>query len=504
MNKPVIAHMREKDRETQSLTNHLCETSDLARQFADKIGLKEIGEITGLLHDLGKACEEFQNYLGSATGLIDPDQDEYIDVSSKKGEIDHSSAGAQLIYKHFYNKGFEGIITAQILALCIASHHSGLIDCIAPDGEDKFTKRINKSDEKTHLQEAVSNLDDTVTQKIDKVISNDIERKIVEKLESLIEPNDSKETLAFKYGLLIRFLLSCLLDADRLSTADFEDPYKTSKRNYGKYQPWKKLIQRLDKKINEFEHKKLKNEVDKIRSQVSQDCLQFSTKPKGIYQLTVPTGGGKTLASLRFALNHAAHYKMDRIFYIVPYTSIIDQNADQIRNILEDKGPNGQFLDKVVLEHHSNLTPEKESYRQNLLSENWDAPIVFTTQVQFLESLFSAGTRGARRMHQLANSVIIFDEIQTLPIRCVHMFNVAIRFLVHDCGSTVVLCTATQPLLDKIEPAHRAISIKTDQKIISNEDDLYDKLRRVNVLDRRKVGGWNENEISELVKQVWW
>ena len=173
-------------------------------------------------------------------------------------------------------------------------------------------------------------------------------------------------------------------------------------------------------------------------------------KPKGIYQLTVPTGGGKTLASLRFALNHAAHHKMDRVFYVIPYTSIIDQNADEVRKILEDRDQNGNYLDQVVLEHHSNLTPEEESHRHNLLAENWDAPVVFTTQVQFLEALFGAGTRSARRMHQLANSVIIFDEVQTIPINMIHMLNVALRFLVDDCGATVVLCTATQPPLDKV------------------------------------------------------
>ena len=238
-----------------------------------------------------------------------------------------------------------------------------------------------------------------------------------------------------------------------------------------------------------------------MRNKISQGCLTFSTKPKGIYQLTVPTGGGKTFASLRFALNHAAHHKMDRIFYIIPYTSIIDQNADEVRKILEDKDDHGHYLDKVVLEHHSNLTPEEETQRQNLLSENWDAPIVFTTQVQFLEALFGSGTRGVRRLHQLTNSVIIFDEVQTIPVRCVHMFNVALRFLVHSCGSTVVLCTATQPLLDKVNPVQRALEIQPEQQMIPDVKELFKKLRRVEVFDRRKVGGWSDEEVMELAKQ---
>ena len=217
-------------------------------------------------------------------------------------------------------------------------------------------------------------------------------------------------------------------------------------RNNNKYPSWETLIERLNVKVNVFETKPERNEVDELRSRVSESCLEFSTKPKGIYQLTVPTGGGKTFASLRFALNHAKEHSMDRVFHIIPYTSIIDQNAEEVRKIMEEKDSKGNYLNKVVLEHHSNLTPEEETHRQSLLSENWDAPIVFTTQVQFLEALFGSGTKNARRVHQLANSVIIFDEIQTLPVRCVHMFNVAIRFLVHDLwrdGSTLHRHTTT-------------------------------------------------------------
>ncbi len=193
---------------------------------------------------------------------------------------------------------------------------------------------------------------------------------------------------------------------------------------------------------------------------------------------------------------------MDRIFYVIPFTSIIDQNADEVKKILEDKNNDGKYLDKIVLEHHSNLTPEEETKRQNLLSENWDAPIVFTTQVQLLETLFGSGTRSVRRMHQLTNSIIIFDEVQTIPVRCVYMFNIALRFLVNNCSATIVLCTATQPLLDKIEPIQRSLSITQEQKIIRNEKELFRKLKRVEVFDkRREIGGWAVDEVANLAKQ---
>lgn len=503
-----IAHIRKKDKDCndpQYLWEHLSEASVLAKQFAGKIGLDKSGEVLGLLHDLGKASAEFQNYIRSANGLIDPDEDGYTDVAAKKGKVDHSSAGAQVVYKHLWEKGSEGRIAAQVLSLPIASHHSGLIDCLSPNGADNFTRRIEKPEESTHVSEALSNLDEQEKQALEKLLADDVlVKQLIEKLKSLKEENDHQDTLMFKYGLLVRFLFSCVIDADRLNTADFEFPKNSQIRNYGNYHPWETLLQRLDTKLSEFENKAEKNEVDELRSQVSQACLEYSAKPKGIYQLKVPTGGGKTLASLRFALNHAAQHKMDRIFYVIPYTSIIDQNADEVRKILEDRDENGQFLDKVVLEHHSNLTPEEETKRQNLLAENWDAPVVFTTQVQFLEALFGSGTRGARRMHQLANSVIIFDEIQTLPIRVVHMFNLAIRFLVNNCDATVVLCSATQPLLDKVEPAQRALSITPERCIIQHEVELFEKLKRVEVFDGRKTGGWTDEDVAERVEHELW
>ena len=493
MKKKFIAHRREKDGEPQLLSDHLRQVSFLAGQFANKIGLKEAGRLVGLLHDLGKATDEFQRYIQSATGRIYPDSDEYIDPVAQKGKIDHSSAGAHVIFRELSGKGTEGVIAAQLLSLCIASHHSGLIDCLLPDGNNNFQRRMDKLDTKTHTEEALSSLDDSERERIDKLFTKELSTELLTKLKSLKEENDSKETLMFKYGLLTRFLFSCLIDADRLNTADFEFPQNKTIRNQNRYPSWNLLIERFNRKKFENRNKV----VDALRSRISQACLEFSIKPKGLYQLTVPTGGGKTFASLRFGLHHAKKHQMDRIIYVIPYTSIIDQNAEEVRKVLEKDDDKG----KIVLEHHSNLTPDEETRRQNLLSENWDAPIVFTTSVQFLEALFSAGTRGARRMHQLANAVIIFDEVQTIPIRCVHMFNVALRFLVKGCGSTAVLCTATQPLFDKIEKKERALEILPEQQMMSDVKGLFRDLKRVEMHDRRKPGGWAEKEVVELVNQ---
>lgn len=499
----LIAHRR-KDGKEQLLRTHLIEASQLAEGFAAKIGLPEIGRVLGLLHDFGKASELFQGYLRSKQGLISPDEDGYVDA--KRGEVDHSTAGAQLVFEKLANRGKEGKILAQFLALAIASHHSGLIDCLKPDGFNEFKRRIEKSYNDTNFKEARDKLRD-IEEQLDEILAQPIEKQFFAKIfERMKEPDDnSKLNLIFKQGLMARFLLSCLLEADRLNTADFEHPGNEAIRNYGKYVPWDALVERLEAKYAEYAEKTAQMppgralEVNLLRAQVAQACLDAAEKHKGIYQLTVPTGGGKTEASLRFALHHARAHKMERIFYIVPYITIIDQNADKIRAILEKEEERG----KVVLEHHSNFVPTDDTrYRHNLLAENWDAPIVFTTQVQFLETLFGYGTRDARRMHQLANSVIIFDEVQTLPIRITNMFTTALRFLTHDCGATVVLCTATQPPLDTLPNMYRSLKILQEQKIIQDEEALFQRLKRVEVHDARKPGGLTNPEIADLTERA--
>jgi len=496
----LIAHRRQDGKE-QSLHTHLIETSELAGQLAGKVGFSEIGKIAGLLHDFGKASKEYQDYLKTNEGLINPDEDNY--SKAKHGEVDHSTAGAQLVYEKLASRGQDGKILAQFLALAIASHHSGLIDCLKPDGFNEFQRRIGKDDKDTHLEDAREKLPD-IEKQLDEILTQPIEKKFFEKIMGMKDA-EKDVTLPFKHGLLARFLLSCVLEADRLNTADFEHPDNEAIRNYGKYVPWEALIERLEAKYAEYAQKTAQMEpgraleVNQLRAQVAQACLEAAEKPKGIYQLTVPTGGGKTEASLRFALHHAKAHNMDRVFYIVPYITIIEQNAEKIRGILERADERG----KVVLEHHSNFVPEDDTrYRHNLLAENWDAPIVFTTQVQFLEALFGSGTRDARRMHQLANSVIIFDEVQNVPLKITHMFNAALRFLTHDCGATVVLCTATQPPLDKLPNEYRRLTIVPEYQIIQNPQELFEKLKRVEVHDERKPGGWTNAEIADLAERA--
>lgn len=498
-NKGPLAHVS-KDGRPHLLQNHLKEVGRMAGEFAEKIGLPSLGELMGLLHDLGKYSVAFQSYLLSATGYLNPDADEYVDADKMKGKIDHSSAGAQYIWESLKNKDHLYQLAAQMMSLCIASHHSGLIDCVSSEGTDSFSKRMSKPKNRTHLDEVKKKIDEPIQKRVDKLlVSDSIEHELIQRLPLLFNGGESLEIREFMLGFLVRFLFSTLIDADRLNSADFANIFEACERYNGAYPGWQALIEKLDAHITGF---KIRNQVDIIRNEVSSTCLNFSRRGKGLFHLTVPTGGGKTLASLRFALHHAKHHEMDRIVYVVPYTSIIDQNAETVRSILEGVDEESRKQSKqIVLEHHSNLTPEKDTWQGKLLSENWDAPITFTTAVQFLESLFAGGTRGARRMHQLANSVIIFDEIQTLPIKTIHLFNNAVNFFVKQCGSTVVFCTATQPLLDQVDASKGMAKLSENPHIMPDTEKLFKNLRRVEIIDARKNGGWTGNDVADCVRE---
>ena len=501
-NSRPIAHVREKDGEIQTVGQHLLGVAKIAKKAAAKLGLNEAGELIGLLHDLGKYSEEFQQYIQSATGVIDPDADDYVDAAGKKGKVDHSTAGAQAIWEALSQQGQLQSITAQILALCIASHHSGLIDCIESNSHtspwDKFSNRMRKSEDRAHLEEVLSKMDEAIRQGFQQLLASPtLHESVINKLTAIGKQNKgSGLTASFKQGLLVRLLFSCLIDADRVDTADFENPIAAQKRLKGNYTGFDKLIERLEIKLSGF---KADTKVNEIRQQISEHCLNHANSKPGIFTLSVPTGGGKTLASLRFALNHAKTHNLERIIYIIPFTSIIDQNAEETRKILEPIGSGDEG--NIVLEHHSNLTPEEQTWKTKILSENWDAPVVYTTMVQFLETLFGSGTRGARRMHQLSKSVLIFDEIQTLPINCVHLFNNAIHFLVDHCGSSVVLCTATQPLLNEVDPKKGRIELAPNSEIMPKVNELFVDLRRVDVQNLQKDGEWSFDEVAQQAIQ---
>jgi CRISPR-associated endonuclease/helicase Cas3 len=326
------------------------------------------------LHDLGKYSRAFQEYLRRVTLSEDTEQPD-----PERGKIDHSTAGAQKIWLSLNSRGALERAVGEILAICVASHHSGLIDCIAPSGFDNLSRRMDKAYAESHFDEALTSAEPQITEAYKQQLDDP---KLIGALRAIVAricQTDRNETIRrSKIGLLTRFLFSCLIDADRTDTADFSNRAAASLRQHGRYTEWRALAGLLEHKLEGFSDA---SAIDKLRKQVSESCLSAAVRPKGTYLLTVPTGGGKTLASLRFALNHAAKWNMDRVIYVSPYTSIIDQYASVVRGVLE---PEGTEFASVVLEHHSNLTPLKQTWRSKILSENWDSPVVFTTAVQLL------------------------------------------------------------------------------------------------------------------------
>jgi len=493
----------------QALEEHLSGVAERSELFAQAFGLPLPARLVGFSHDEGKVSSIFQQYIRSATGILDPEDEEFVDAKGLKGKIDHSSAGAQRLWQAAAQGKAPPAnrLFAQMLALCICSHHSGLIDCLGPDGEGVFDKRMDRGDEKTHLREVREAFGEgfgAPGEQVLPAVMAEMRSRLAATLKA--EPSSYCEGCSlgdsrachirnplawFSLGLTTRMLFSCLVDADHTDSADAEHPDNAGLRSLDAA-PWPRLVDRLEKRLAEFHGD---HDIDAIRRDISAHCLTRATSPKGVFTLTVPTGGGKTLAGLRFALHHAAHHGMSRIINVIPFTSIIDQNAQVARGILEQ----GEAFGSVVLEHHSNLTPEKESPRTQLAAENWVAPVIYTTMVQFLESLFRGGTRNARRMHRLAGAVIVFDEIQTLPVNCAHLFCNAVNFLVRECGASVVLCTATQPLLDRLaRPELGVLSLGPRCELMPERDALFDQLKRTEILDETKPGGWSRAEIADL------
>nr|WP_284675820.1 CRISPR-associated helicase Cas3' [Neisseria subflava] len=501
-----IAHVRKADGQPQFLQTHLTETAEIAKSLAAKLDLDQAGELLGLMHDFGKYSRKFQKYIHDETGLFNPDLDD--EESTPNGsKVDHSTAGAQWVYRELRKFGVAqgiGELFGQTLGLCIASHHGeGLIDCLDGEGNPKWIERFNKTDELTHLTECEQNADEAVQQKARELAGENLIRSLLKAVKPILfDQTTNSKIKEFYLGCLTRFLFSCLIDADRINSSDFEREAQKEVHRLTEKPDWQPAIDKLEAKLAGFENR---YPIDEIRRRISDDCLKRAADSQGIYTLTVPTGGGKTLASLRYALHHAQKHNLDRIIYIIPYTSIIDQNAQAVREILGEDW---------VLEHHSNLEPEKQSWQDKLLSENWDKPIVFTTMVQFLDAWFGGGTRGARHIHPMTDAVLIFDEIQTLPVKCVHLFCNVLNWLTAFGKSTAVLCTATQPLLGESGlqnfpegkresiAARGLLRLPENAEIMGKHQDLdrlFTDLSRVEIRFNEKAGGWNVEEAGAFL-----
>ena len=423
---------------SQKLMDHLLGVSDLAKEFANEFGNGDWASLAGFWHDLGKYQTDFQNYIRTVSGY------EIIEDSDSPKRVDHSTAGAiyadQQLPKNL----------SLVLAYIIAGHHSGL-----PDYESAEHPRASLKERLFHKEF------------LEKTLASEPPSEVLKCIVPQTRPNPSGD-----FSLWVRMLFSCVVDADCLDSERFSEIEKHDQRKSLSSITISDLKTIFTKYMNDFSSFIKESDVNNIRQSVLKQAIEKAKLPSGIFTFTVPTGGGKTLSSMAFALNHAELHKKKRIIYVIPYTSIIEQTADVYRRIFGE----------TVVEHHSNLDPEKESQVSKLATENWDAPIIVTTAVQFFESLFSARTSQARKLHNIVNSVVILDEAQLLPLKYLKPIIHYLQNLSDNYGVTLVLCTATQPALNEFEtPEMTFHGLKSTTEIIDSVDSLFQSLKRISV-----------------------
>jgi len=493
------AHYRIIDGQIQTVEEHLIGVGMLCSEYARGHGFEWTGKLLGLLHDFGKYTSKFYDYITEGIRR------------EKEGEpplsrtVDHGKYGAIFLCRHYPQNNICDKVMLEILAMVICYHHGGLEDYITDDLDCKLVNRC-----KTDGQSEEDAYKEACTKFFDRVLNQsemeEIFQKSSEEFRKYMQSREKPDQ--FDLHLLIKILYSCLIDADRYDTYCFIQKNNIIERiNEAEISElWDVFDKRLavtEKSLRDKVTKSdLESRIHTLRQDIWNQCSDYGDKPEGIYTLTVPTGGGKTLSSLRYAINHARKYHKKRIIYVLPFTSIIEQNAAVIRNALDA----GDYL----LEHHSNVIHEDFNYENNnndnsdekweyyrLLTEQWTTPIIITTMVQFLNTLFAGGTQSIRRLHNITEAILIFDEIQALPINCISLFNKTINYLHRECRNTVILCTATQPYLDRVE--HR---IFVDGEIISDLEEKFKAFKRIEVKPAIKKGGMNVSELGEFVKQI--
>lgn len=418
----LLAHgATDEHPEGQSIEAHLKGTGELAETFAAEFGAAANGKLCGLAHDIGKYSDEFQLRLRGGK------------------KVDHATAGAIECFK----------IKAAFEAVCVIGHHSGLPnvghkDADTTESQTFFGRKLRA--EQGGIPDYRKNWNGHI---------------------ALPQDYFRPSGRGFATAFYIRMLYSCLVDADYIDTETFMN----GDAGRGNYEPLSALCDKLTAYISKWNNPT--REIDILRQKILNSCINNSGNPRGMFTLTVPTGGGKTVASMAFALNHAVANSMKRIIYVIPYTSIIEQNAKVFRDILGQEN---------VVEHHSQVSHELSEdadeleYRSALATENWDAPVIVTTAVQFFESLYANRSSKCRKLHNIANSVIIFDEAQMIPSNNLRPCVAAIAELVRAYNATAVLCTATQPAIDEM-----LLEYSKKESVVElcpDVDGMFEKFRR--------------------------
>ena len=474
-----IAHIHPNGK-TQTVREHCRQAASYASRVLKAIGMEKTAFLAALLHDMGKCKDEFSEYISAGT--------------ARRGSVNHTFCGVRFVLEKWHEvnlTGYEGV-TAELLAYAIGAHH-GLFDCIDEHQRSGFYHRLTK--EGIGYKEAADNY---LEQCADWKELNTLFEASVNEMTALLgrvsamsqQPDDSEanEETAFYIGLLQRMLLSAVIEGDRRDTAEFmnDDVFPEWPENMRTI--WSTRLAFMEQKLIGFPHEKA---IDQARHTISNSCAAAAHNPGGVYRLNVPTGGGKTLSSLRYALTHAQKWNKSRNIFTSPLLSILDQNAEVIRRYIGD--------DTLIVEHHSNLVePENEPERLReleLMTDTWESPIIITTLVQLMNTCFSGKTSAVRRFHSLCNSIIVIDEVQTVPEKMLTLFNLAVNFLSEICKTTVILCSATQPSLETVcHPLKRP-----PPDIVPWQKELWGVFKRTEI---QNAGQYRLEEIPQLIEEV--
>ena len=468
----------------QSCKEHCLNTAYYSGQCLESVGLKNTGYLCGLLHDAGKCTDEFNAYIEAASK----------GENVRKGSVIHTFAGLRMVMLRYHGvcnpkigtDGFDNL-TAELISIAIGSHH-GQFDIYNSEPESGFEHRFKKQPEydrtaaEHFYNECFSQSEvDVFFKKAKDEISN-LYFKIANNLSK-----DSEEVL-FYLGVLERLVLSALIEGDRRDTAEFMSGKAISTLNVTD-NTWKSIHSNLMSLLDSFPSK---TNIQLARRELSDYCERFADNPCGVYRLNLPTGGGKTLSSLRYALAHAKKYHKKRIIFAVPLLSILDQNAKVIREAVGDES--------LILEHHSNVVRDdfspEECTRQEMMVDTWDSPIIITTLVQLLNTMFDGKTSSIRRFHSLSDSVIVIDEVQSVPMKMLSLFNLTVNFLSKICNTTFLLCSATQPLFEELK-CHKMIVNKQEAIPISEVRKYKEIFKRTEV---QNLGDMNSEEIIEQIR----
>ena len=459
------AHIR-WDGKVQTVQEHCEHTGIYASQALRGIGLEKTAYLAGILHDMGKFTGEFDRYIRAAA------RGEPV----VRGSVNHTFAGVRYLLSECHDAEAPADwkdYAAEFAAYAIGAHH-GLFDCVDDRHRSGFLHRLCEPLET--YEEAAGNFrsgymaDARIRGLLDQS-AEEIRTALEEKCVPLCMDEKQYETeITFYAGLLSRLIASAVIQGDRKDTAEFMGgkSFCTGISSVD----WRQILERMERRLSQFPNR---TPIDAARGQISAQCRAFAERPGGIYRLNVPTGAGKTLSSLRYALAHAAAHHKSRIIYTAPLLTILEQNAAVIRDYVGD--------DSLILEHHSNVIREDEGKeeldRMELLAEEWSAPVMITTMVQLLNTFYSGKTTCVRRFQALCGSVILIDEVQTVPNRLLSLFNLTVNFLSAVCGATVILCSATHPCLEKIE---HPLAGKIED-IVPYDEKLWEPFHRTDLFD---------------------